>query len=211
MNLFVHLSIAYRTYQKARKKTDFRFVLPVFLIGSILPDLDHRMSKIPHDIDTSLPLVKNVVTKISSQFCENTILERMSKSLQMGIFCHFISDYFCDAHTHRFTGSLFQHHVYEFKMMWYGQKSKRYAIHKNALQINSFEGIYAFLERAQVLYLSDQADCITDLTYAMNCASILIESLAKKYLQSRQNTLEINDPKSKKVAAFTADSATPYL
>jgi len=210
MNIIVHLAIAYQTYLKFRKKTDLQLVLPIFLIGSILPDLDRRMSRIPHDIKSSLPLTESTAIRISNQSYENITLEMMSKSLQIGIFCHFISDYFCYAHSDHFPESFYQHLVYEYKMIWHIQRSKRYVFHKSAIRINKSEDLDAFLIRAQILYLSDQREFSTDLAHAVNCSSILSASLANRYLQSRENVLETGDPITKRsMTVFTTDPATP--
>ena len=174
------------------------------MLGSILPDLDRRMSKIPHEIDAALPLVENIVTNFSNQFCENTIFKRITKSLQMGVICHFISDYFCNAHTSRFKGSIYQHHVYEFRMMWHMKRSKRFVIHKNSIEMNRTKDILAYLERAQVIYMSEQVGFVTDLRHAMGCAVILIESLTMNR-QTRQSAFEIVDPGIWNAAVITSE------
>lgn len=210
MNLIVHISIAYQAYRKFKKKTDMQIVLPFFLIGSILPDLDYHMSKIPHNIQASLPMTLFTAEKISKQSYKNNILEMISKSIQMGIFCHFISDYFCYAHTDRFPESYYQHFAYEYKMIRHIQRAKRYIIHKSAIKIHKSEEIDAFLIRAQILYLSDQREFITDLAHAVNCSSIMSASLANRYLQSCENVFVTGDPITKRsMTVFTTDPATP--
>jgi hypothetical protein len=194
MNLIVHLSITYHIYQEIKMKTKWELVLPAFLFGSILPDLDPRMSKIPHDIKSSQSLMRSVAKKITSRYLENRFSERISKSLLAGIFCHFISDYFCYAHNNLFSGNMYQHYMYELKMIYHIPKSKRYSIHLSALKSFDSKDVFVSLKQAQRLYLSDQIGYITDLAHAKNCASGMILRLVntKKYCSQKAHQTDIN-------------------
>jgi len=185
MNSIVHLSIANQTYQKSRKMTNSHLFLPLFLIGNVWPDLDRRMSKIPHEMNASLTLLKGIVNEIKSPSYANRLMERISRSFLVGIFCHFISDYFCYAHTPRFTDNIYRHHLYEFRMIGYIRRSKHYANVTNEFVMNRTEDIEDFLTFAHNRYLSDQAGYITDLAHAMYSVSVLFEHLTDIAIETR--------------------------
>jgi len=102
-----------------------------FYLGNILPDLQHN--RIPEDHFSHLPGRPSASGRTDPPEgrpdpCRwNDILH----SVNIGMICHFISDYFCHAHTEAFGSSLIRHFVYEAQMMPVSMKMDRTLVNQD--------------------------------------------------------------------------------
>lgn len=116
MTLFTHLLLSGYVYQKIPKESGVKR-LP-FMLGSIRPDLAPDFLRIPHTLPGSgqntIALYNELLSGLerSAQFSQN-----------LGVLCHYLSDYFCSSHqSEEQYNNLLSHFIHErilfVKMFW---------------------------------------------------------------------------------------------
>lgn len=117
MNIFVHLKIADQVYHRLTKDFGIYLNRPGFLLGNILPDLQHGRIKADHFFNDSwLPVTLLAQMIGRSQFETGHGRLTGMRSVDIGMICHYTSDYFCYAHNEQFGPSMAKHILYEAKM-----------------------------------------------------------------------------------------------
>lgn len=86
-----------------------------FIYGNIYPDISHYCFTIPHYPDRSIGFVKRLMHSLSlANIAPGDRLDAMF-SMQLGVLCHYLCDYYCHVHSSAFTGPLSKHFAYEIK------------------------------------------------------------------------------------------------
>ncbi|NCC75900.1 MAG: hypothetical protein EOM08_05645 [Clostridia bacterium] len=118
MNLFVHLKIAARIADQLELIHHYKINRWGFFLGNLLPDLQHNRIPVDHFFATSWPAIRSLAEHIHLE-SKPVITSGLIpfRSVNIGMLCHFISDYFCYAHTASFGPGLFRHMMYEARMM----------------------------------------------------------------------------------------------
>ena len=126
MNLFVHLKIAARIADLLEHAHHIKINRWGFYWGNILPDLQHNRIPVDHFFSASWPSVRCLAEQICLEGGQSPAAGLTPfHSVNIGMICHFISDYFCHAHTEAFGSSLIRHFVYEAQMMPVSMKMDR--------------------------------------------------------------------------------------
>jgi len=110
MNFLTHIMISRSLYRHFSKRNDLsRWD---FLYGSIKPDLSSKCLKNPHILDNYLFVVTNSINQLSSRK-----LSQKEFSVELGIICHYICDFFCYYHLdNQIHKKLFDHFIYELRL-----------------------------------------------------------------------------------------------
>lgn len=126
MNLFVHLNIAAQIADQLEHLYQIKINRWGFYLGNILPDLQHNRIPVDHFFSSSWPTIQRLADQIHPK-ADPILANGMTTfhSVNIGMICHFISDYFCHAHTEAFGSSLIRHFVYEAQMMPVSMKRDR--------------------------------------------------------------------------------------
>ncbi len=117
MDFLTHLCIAGKLKRIVRKELDVKLNTFSFLLGNVKPDISSKYVNIPHFKKDSNDFVRNEIKSIlycrvyQGKRCTHDFSERL------GIITHYISDFFCYAHSGHFTGSMAEHYLYEISMM----------------------------------------------------------------------------------------------
>ena len=180
MNMLAHIWIARQIYLQADNRTKKYLSLPAFILGCIWPDLDHRLSKMPHGFETELAEICQMVEQTVLINTAGSYFKFLKNSFKVGCVCHLLADFNCFAHTSQFTGQLRQHFSYELKMLFHLRKSHKIRIHRSYLSWKHQESLRTFLNRAQTLYLSDSAGFANDLAHAVNTCTIVVVRLTRR-------------------------------
>ncbi|MGL4772386.1 MAG: zinc dependent phospholipase C family protein [Clostridium sp.] len=143
-----------------------------FIWGNLKPDGASKYKLKKHYIKESLPMIVEKIEYLSSlseeDFRGNISREKFSSEL--GVVCHFLTDYFCIPHFERweFKDSMKDHIFYEKRL---AQISKIYVpIRVKGVYIDDVEN---FIKELQVQY-SKKKSYIRDLDYAyFVCNSIV--------------------------------------
>lgn len=114
MNIFAHLKIADLVLITLNRQHGVRLNRLGFLLGNILPDLQHGRVRAEHFFHQSWPHIQSLANQIGSKQQDCTAGRLTSiHSIDIGMICHFVSDYFCYAHTEHFKQTVLNHLVYE--------------------------------------------------------------------------------------------------
>jgi hypothetical protein len=132
MNLFVHLKIAARIADQLEHLHHIKINRWGFYLGNILPDLQHNRIPEDHFLSSSWPTIQRLAEQIHPKADPIPAAGMTSfHSVNIGMICHFISDYFCHAHTEAFGSSLIRHFVYEAQMMPVSMKMDRTLVNQD--------------------------------------------------------------------------------
>lgn len=117
MNIIVHLLIANSVRKTVYEQTGVMLSLTGFMYGNILPDLSPKQGKIPHYLKDSLGFVIESSEKLHDSKSGDWVGSFIC-SKNAGIITHYISDYFCYAHSEQYDDNIYRHHLYEFLMLF---------------------------------------------------------------------------------------------
>ncbi len=119
MNIFTHIAIGIRTKRALEDMLPVKLKTFGFLLGSIKPDISRSYRKIPHYKDESIEFVKRNIEKLINSDNDDYLENEGEYAEKLGILTHYLSDYFCYAHSKRFNGGIIKHNYYEMKLMLY--------------------------------------------------------------------------------------------
>lgn len=118
MNLFVHLKIAACIADLLEHAHHIKINRWGFYWGNILPDLQHNRIPVDHFYSASWPTIQFLADQIHLQPRSIPAAGLTPfRSMNIGMICHYISDYFCHAHTDNFGPGMIRHLIYEAQMM----------------------------------------------------------------------------------------------
>jgi|GEM_PF-1255441 hypothetical protein len=122
MNIFTHLAISSAILDFVDNNTDVRLDRKAFKYGSIKPDIDHRLSSVPHYKDYVMDYLVTEIKSLLNMKINSNCTEVFSEKL--GLITHYLSDFFCFAHSEYFRGSILAHYFYEFRLSVYCRRNK---------------------------------------------------------------------------------------
>lgn len=150
-----------------------------FVLGNVLPDYCPSFLVRHHYLDQSGVHVQRMIRHLEAR---QTSAENDRRcSLSLGIICHFYADFFCYAHSDRFTGSFSEHMEYESALHRYFQENRdRLGSVRFIAQASSRpqgENLYSRFEGLHDSYLQSQVSFGNDLLYAMMaCIDLIVLS-----------------------------------
>lgn len=130
MNVFTHLGISLRLKGAIERTLQVKLSTIGFIWGNIKPDLTSKHKKIPHfKKDADLFFRSEVKRILESRIYEQEKCPQLF-SRQLGVITHYLSDFFCHAHSVRFQGGLIKHALYEIWLSLYFAKNSGRCIHE---------------------------------------------------------------------------------
>jgi hypothetical protein len=116
MDFLTHLLIAGKIKRIVKKELNIKLNSLSFYIGNIKPDFSSKYIQIEHYKRVSNFFLQDEIHQIMNSCifdrkCTRTFSERL------GIITHYLSDFFCYAHSDYFTGSMTEHYMYEIGML----------------------------------------------------------------------------------------------
>ena len=121
MNLFSHITMGRYLYAYFTENMNLKLDKGTFVRWNFLPDVAPSLLKLSHFKKDIYDLVMEKADYLAREG-ENMSTEEFSK--QLGILCHFMSDFFCYAHSENFDGSKIGHLKYEIFMQFYGYRRR---------------------------------------------------------------------------------------
>jgi len=125
VNIAMHLELSRVIRKAVEKELHIKLNAFRFMYGNIKPDI--IQTSIPHYKHAAMEYVQAEIEKLSSlRFSKSPRwLKRFSESL--GIITHYLSDFFCYAHSDYFQGEIVGHFLYEFRQFCYFQREYKLA------------------------------------------------------------------------------------
>lgn len=157
MNLVMHLGLSQAIRKAVEKELSIKMDAFSFMYGNIKPDLEALSIKIPHFKHTTMELVQAEIEKITILKLSNS--GRCSKQLseRIGAITHYLSDFFCYAHTEYFDSKHRSHLLYEFQLLYHFRKSKKVVKRRSYIKptdiLSSSDKIIIYIEEAHDQYL----------------------------------------------------------
>lgn len=119
MNALSHIYLSLVFKKAVEKKLPIKLHTISFIKGNLKPDFSLLLIKVPHykiptseivkkEMDKLILLTENNYTTCTREFTE-----------RLGVVTHYLSDFFCYAHSARFTGSVYDHVIYEKNLSKY--------------------------------------------------------------------------------------------
>lgn len=188
MNVFTHLGISLKLKHIIEMNLPIKLRTFRFLLGNIKPDLSSRYVNIPHFKKASEVFIRKEIQDLM----ETKLLEYKkctgNFSERLGIITHYLSDYFCYAHTEYFTGEMLEHYSYEMKLSLYFILHSKTITRLSCKNIAVSQNISAIWSRIDQLHLEYLHACKRachgiDMEFTLNacmslCFSVIMACLA---------------------------------
>jgi hypothetical protein len=172
-------------------------------MGNIRPDISLRYNNIPHFKKDAEGFIREEIQNILSgkiyeyEKCSSSLSERL------GIITHYLSDFFCFAHSKYFTGGIIEHYLYEMQLSHYcisNSKEINQSGYDNNIVINqNSSSIVSHIDELHKKYLNSSCNKACprdDMDFALNacisvCSSIIALCMTRKdsYISSEQEVL----------------------
>lgn len=132
-----------------------------FLLGNVAPDLTFSFVIHPHEREVSSERLKERIKKAVRESDTEDFDAGFFLAERLGSICHYCADFFCEAHTKRYVGSIKEHVLYEKQLCDYCVQH-RVLLEKELSQptyfsVNSAEAIFKEIERLNDLYMQGEA------------------------------------------------------
>ena len=175
MNPFTHMLMAKEIHQHIEASYDIKLPLKTFIWGNMKPDF--KKDKKLHYIDNSLKETTNMFKILNNNNFDNI----KDYTLKLGEFFHYVTDYFCYAHSiDFFKDNLSEHFIYEFKAHKKVSKFKKFYDNQklnNSILINGNGNLVDFLLFNHEKYLKSWKKTENDFIYSLKLAPTLIDNI----------------------------------
>lgn len=181
MNTLIHLIIARQVRKVISRQTGMKLNQIGFGIGNILPDLDEKLLRISHYPHESRNEISQMALRVQVEPCLDRQNISYQDSLEIGIICHYVSDYFCHVHSIRFNKSLWHHYLYELKMLFHLKSPTRQFAEQHSPVIFRPDDIQPYLILQSMRYDRQNPKMTTDLRFAMATSADVAASMILGY------------------------------
>jgi hypothetical protein len=194
MNAFTHVYLSMVFKKAIESKLPVKLHTLSFIKGNLKPDFSLLLIKVPHYKIPTSELVKREMDKLIRHkpdkytTCTNDFSERL------GVVTHYLSDFFCYAHSPNFKGSIVDHYLYERKLSRYRKAMKGKIMNLTggvpyARYNTDYQSICGLLDRLHAKYQSKKPSYARDLVYTLRAGIPLAISLVTACLQLSETQL----------------------
>lgn len=171
MNTFTHLGISQTIQKIIEKELNVKLHNIGFMYGNIKPDISTALAKIPHYKDDSIEFIKKEISELMLMKICNTCKCSKAFSEKLGVIIHFLSDYFCHAHSNNFKGNMMEHHIYEAKVSQYFKSYNsivnNFGILNNIEVIIDCNRLFNYIDEHYDIYSAEAVSPKSDMMYTM--------------------------------------------
>lgn len=169
-----------------------------FYLGSILPDLNPKMVKEPHEIETSFEKFKDSVRQLIQDAGNGTCKERVLWR-RAGMVIHYLADYFTFPHNATYDGNLKDHCVYEgdmkYQMREYVRTPEAKMIFRDqkeqAFQISSEDALFAYIQEAHACYLTEKHSVVEDCRWILEMSAVVLVAMLRMMKEEYADHLSV--------------------
>lgn len=184
MNILTHLGISREVMALTGKKLEIQLDTAGFMFGNIKPDIVPALSSIPHIKDKVNNFVKNEIKDLFTYKIKSDSNCTREFSERLGLVTHYISDFFCYAHSQYFEGNIFKHFYYESKLSQFCRSNGAEAWRKSApiplKGMDNYTSLCDYIDTMQKDYIQEGGcpSYMRDIRYTMEttitfCIAIL--------------------------------------
>lgn len=164
MDKVVHLMISRYLRKRIEEVTGTMLDKKHFAYGNIKPDLSRTMFKCPHSLYRSFGVLNGHIQDLSAQ-------QNMADfSEKLGEITHYLSDYFCYAHSDIYSGNGLMHFIYEASMLFTLKRFIRHAktAKGNIYPADCIQNLKSFVFGEYKRYISSRHTRLEDMIYSFN-------------------------------------------
>jgi hypothetical protein len=190
-----HQILSHHIALHVKDQLNYPFHSSWFAWANMKPDFVPHLAMRKHYIEESFNFVVDKIVALTQLNYQDLINEKKRKEIEVeiGIICHFISDFFCVPHNQRweFKHSMLPHIQYEAKLEKIAKEiSMIEKMHLPPIQDYSRNSICQFLKELLVEYENKQ-DYMRDLTYSVNVCSAITTFILHAILSNASIRKEI--------------------
>lgn len=117
MNVCSHMHIGMIVHRSLKRDFGIYLNPAVFCYGSMRPDFSPKHKHIPHYKNDMYESVTQEIVDLTKS--DKDIFNSLELADRLGVVCHYLCDFFCYAHSEKFTGTLREHLGYENQLNRY--------------------------------------------------------------------------------------------
>lgn len=192
MNIFNHLRIARVVQQTIEDELSVKIDTMAFRYGNIKPDISADFVKIPHNIDAAMEFIDQQIKDLIGTKVTTSPVFTKQFSEKLGIITHYLSDFFCYAHSDNYRGSHLSHHFYEISLSRYFNKHLKKI--KNHKKIKFFKiycdkiSIHSYVCKQHTLYVKKSPSYPVDTYFTIEiCISVCTSIISACLFKSLKN------------------------
>lgn len=189
MMMNTHMMIADYILDNLREDRSHLINRKRFIWGNIKPDCASRYKFKKHYYTESIDMIVDMIDRLSSlSITEINNESSIGKfSGELGVICHFLTDYYCLPHFQRweFKNAIKPHILYERELSKVAKNYKINVIKNNRVQIDN---VREFIDKTLELYQLEEG-FTNDLNFAYyvcsNVSNMIIESIVANEKENR--------------------------
>ncbi len=167
---------------------DIRLKKRTFVLWNVMPDLAPSLLRLSHFKKDIYDLVMEKAQYLAR---EGASLSPSQFSKQMGILCHFMSDFFCYAHAEYFDGGKIAHFKYEIGMQLFGYRNREmlHAVDliSHAAAVDQSLALYEQINKLHEQYREIAPSWAVDFIYSLTaCVDLMMGMKNKPVLVSAE-------------------------
>jgi hypothetical protein len=187
MNIFVHLLIARSVRRIVYEQTGARLSFTGFLYGNILPDISSEYCEMPHFLKNSLGFVIDSAARLKQDSFGDEEIGSYVYSREAGVITHYLSDFFCYAHSEQYTASIYRHHLYEFLMLFLFRRGLLLFKKQKNEQNFTVDDLKTYIQNNVRIYNHEERLTKYDICFAINVSAAVTISLLSENMCSVAN------------------------
>jgi hypothetical protein len=177
MNTLSHVLLGRLLHQYIKDMTGIQLDKGSFILGNALPDFTSFYLSKPHYLDSWIDYLQDEISTLTAGCLADNKAGR-DESKRLGVICHFFADFFCYAHTQKFTGGTLMHMRYEWRLYRHTRRfvpvnTEQTQWHK--CMAESAEAIYSNFKKLQAAYHEAKPSFHNDLCFSFQaCAEVIM-------------------------------------
>jgi hypothetical protein len=181
MNTLNHLAISMAIGWALRKKLGIRLDMKGFMYGNVKPDISSYLISIPHFKKHAFGFIASEIKKLmATEIKKNSVCTKQF-SERLGIVTHYLSDFFCHAHTDTFKGSLLKHYLYEARLYRYYLKKPVLRMVSgyldNFIPEEDYSSVCRLINQLHSRYLSKRSSYACDIVFTLRICTLAAASI----------------------------------
>ena len=170
-----HILVAKKVCKIVEENLDIKINRRWFLYGSIKPDITTKKCPAEHYKEKGEYFVISEINDISQNgIIEGKVLSK-ELSMRLGVLCHYLSDFFCKAHSKEFNNRSVKHVVYEMLLTLAVKKHKRGST--TCIPYAKSDEIYDYINVLHARYTALENCFSKDIDYSIISSTFTIISI----------------------------------
>jgi hypothetical protein len=188
MNALSHIYLSLIFKKAVEKKLPIKLHTISFIKGNLKPDFSLLLIKVPHYKIPTSDIVKTEMDRLIQHTANKYTTCTKEFTERLGVVTHYLSDFFCYAHSVRFTGSVYDHVVYEKNLSKY-RRTMQAKIMESVGNLPygdgnmDYQSICSLIDRLHTKYNNKKPSYARDLIFTLRAGIPLVIFLATYCLQ----------------------------